>query len=86
MESGGRPIKTLSAIAIIALILALPVTSHQEPEEGELICRVAPDIIKRAHRYHGIDTSVMDSEGRLYFWRDGERCSLFTNDFLAKDE
>ena len=76
-------------ILIIIFILILPVTFFQEPEEGDLICRVAPDIIKRAHEFHGldngVDASVMDSEGRLYFWRDGKRCKLFTNDFLREE-
>ena len=75
-----------AVILVFALILALTVTSHQEPEEAELIARVAPDIIKRAHRYHGIGESIMDSNGRLYFWRDGKRCQLFSNDFLGKGE
>ena len=48
----------------------------------EWVARLAPEIIKRAHKYHGINESVMDSEGRLYFWRDGKRCNLFTEGFL----
>ena len=73
-----------ATILTLLLILALPVASHQEPEEGEMIARVAPEIIKRAHRYHGIQVSVMDSKGRFYFWRDGKRCKLFTEDFLKE--
>ena len=68
-------------LILILFLLALPVTSQPEPEESELICRVAPDIIKRAHKYHGIDTSIM-VDGKLYFWRDGKRCKLFTEGFL----
>lgn len=70
-----------TALLIIAFILALPVASHQEPEEADLIARVAPGIIKRAHKYHGIDESVM-YDGRLCFWREGKRCRLFTEGFL----
>lgn len=72
-------------ILAIALILATPATSQQVQDNGGLIARVAPDIIKKAHRYHGISESIMGSEGRLYFWRDGKKCKLFTNDFLDKE-
>lgn len=70
----------LTAIALI-LIAVSDLSSSDYPD---LIARVAPDIIKLAHRYHGIDASIMDEEGRLYFWRDGKRCKLFTNNFLRE--
>ena len=73
-----------ATILTLLLILALPVTSHQEPEEAELICRVAPDIIKRAHRYHGILYSEQGQDGQWVFVRDGWRCKLFTEDFLKE--
>ena len=75
--------KTISAIIILTFgILARPCISQSIPEAGDLIARVAPDIIKQAHRYHGIDTSIMDSDGRLYFYRGGKKCKLFTEGFL----
>lgn len=69
-------------LAAIALVL-MATGDLSSSDYPELIARVAPDIIKKAHRYHGIDTSIMD-DGRLYFWRDGKKCKLFTNDFLRE--
>ena len=50
----------------------------------EWVARLAPEIIKRAHKYHGILVSYEDSKGH-FFLRDGVRCKLITNDFLRED-
>lgn len=71
---------TITAIALI-LTAASDLSSSAYPD---LICRVAPEIIKRAHKYHGILVSYEDSKGH-FFLRDGVRCKLITNDFLRED-
>jgi len=43
---------------------------------------IAPDIVKRAHMYHGILVSHCDIYGYRYFYRNGKKCRLFTKSFL----
>ena len=51
-----------------------PVVVYTGPRPGP-----APEMIKRAHRYHGILTSQWDPEiGVFVFYRDGKRCRLPT--------
>jgi hypothetical protein len=67
---------------IAAIALALLITTNVAPATPpEWIARLAPEIIKQAHKYHGILVSYEDSKGH-FFVRDAVRCELFTEAFL----
>jgi hypothetical protein len=66
--------------ALVLIFLAASNVDPALPPEGT--ARLAPDIIKRAHRYHGILVSEEDVRGH-FFIRDGVRCRLLSDTFLA---
>ena len=72
--------KTLIAAIVLTLFIASNVDPATPPE---WTARLAPDIIKQAHRYHGILISEQDVRGNCWFYRDGVRCKLLTDAFLA---
>jgi len=43
---------------------------------------IASPKIKAAMKYHGILFAERLADGTLVFWRDGQRCKLFTEGFL----
>jgi len=45
------------------------------------VCGIANDKDIAAQNFHGIGHSIEDETG-LYFYRDGERCRLYTTGFL----
>lgn len=74
----------MNKVLIAAIVLTLLIASSVDPAAPpEGIARLAPEIIKRAHRYHGISISEEDVRGNCYFYRDGVRCKLLTDAFLA---
>ncbi len=84
MVVAGRDHKEAEAMktVITAIALALLITTDVAPATPpEWIARLAPEIIKQAHKYHGILVSHEDSKGH-FFVRDGIRCKLFTEAFL----
>ena len=65
-------------IVAVGLICYKPVeTIKPNPRWG-----VASPIVKAAHKYHGIKHSQFDEFGFGYFYRDSQRCRLFTRAFL----
>lgn len=52
------------------------------PKQTTAICGVAPDIIKAAHRYHGILHAQKVEYHEWEFYREDEWCKLFTDNFL----
>lgn len=71
--------KALIAATVLTLLISASVDPATPPEGT---ARLAPDIIKQAHRYHGILISEEDAKG-YFFVRDGVRCRLLTDAFLA---
>jgi len=71
--------KLLPAIVLVLL----SATTLEPATQPDYIARLAPEIVARAHRFHGILVSYEDSEG-AYFVRDGVRCRLFTEAFLIR--
>lgn len=43
---------------------------------------VASKKVKEAMEYHGIGSAESDSDGTLWFWRDGHKCKLYTQAFM----
>ena len=48
-------------------------------------CGVVSDRVKLAHRYHGILVSIKDESGE-YFYRNGQRCQIYTKAFLKYEK
>jgi len=75
----------ITLILIIAVLIAMPIawfwpTRVVVAGPGA----VAPEIIKRAHQYHGVLYSEADQFGYRFFWRNGQQCRLFSKRFLRK--
>ena len=69
----------IEAIRLISAILWL---WSADPGPGAIAeIGIASEKDKAAHRYHGILVSHEDKTGS-YFYRDGERCQLYTKAFL----
>lgn len=68
-------------ISCALMLLAASGVDPAVPPEGT--ARLAPDIIKQAHRYHGILVSEQDVRGNCWFYRDGVRCRLLSEAFLT---
>ena len=71
--------KKLIIAFVLILLLASTVDTAAPPD---WTARLAPHIIKQAHRYHGILISEEDAKGH-FFVRDGVRCRLLSDAFLA---
>ncbi|MFH1480762.1 MAG: hypothetical protein ABIG67_05815 [Pseudomonadota bacterium] len=73
----------ITLVLIITVLIAMPVAWFW-PSRVVVACPgvVAPEIIKQAHRYHGILYSEADEYGYRYFWRDGRKCRLLSKRFL----
>lgn len=71
-------------LLVLTLIIILLSTFEIEAgiENSEYIARVAPEIIKWAHKYHSINFAKEDKNHHWFFIRDDKHCSLFTKDFL----
>ena len=48
------------------------------------LARVAPEMVKAAHQYHGIRLSIGYPDGSTWFYRKGEWCRLYTKSFLRQ--
>lgn len=73
-------IDTVGAIAFCLMMLF-------EPVPGEVVTKcegagIAPQMVRQAHRYHGILHSEVDEFGYRYFYRKGKKCRLFNKSFL----
>ena len=71
--------KKLITALVLILLLASTVDTATPPD---WTARLAPGIIEAAHRYHGILISEEDAKGH-FFIRDGVRCRLLSDAFLA---
>lgn len=76
VKSGLSLFDTLVALSIgacIAIIIyILLATISPLPSAGE----VASHAIKQRMAYHGTETAFQGHDGKVYFYRDGERCEL----------
>lgn len=72
---------------ILLFIYALLWLYSSDPGPGAIVGPggIATEKVKAAHRYHGILISHEDETGS-YFYRDGQRCQLYTKAFIKRYE
>lgn len=75
-KTGLTPLGSVVALSIGAtigiIIYILLATISPLPSAGE----VASHAIKQRMAYHGTETAFQGHDGKVYFYRDGERCEL----------
>ena len=69
-------------IFFLSLITLTSCTSQEDYKPSWWIAEPAPEIIKDAHKYHGILISEQDEDCEPFFYRNGEKCKLFTENFM----
>ena len=69
---------------ILLFIYALLWLYSSDPGPGAIVGPggIATEKVKAAHRYHGILISHEDPDGSAYFFRNGQRCQLYTKAFI----
>ncbi len=79
----------LTKLTVAAAVIAVAVLAHSiftlisfDPTQTKQAAGyVASKKVKAAMRYHGIGFAEGDADGNLWFWRDGQKCRLFTQAF-----
>ena len=74
----------LSVLAILALGLMAWKSFPDHTAQAVVTPGVSEARTIRAMKYHGIDFCIHDDK-KSYFYRDGQKCSLFTQAFIAKE-
>lgn len=80
--------KSFAMYKIIYIAMMLFMSDPVVPYPSE--AGIATEKVIAAHRYHGLDHHnngvqfSIEDDGKEYFYRNGQRCRLFTDAFLKK--
>ena len=80
----------LTKLTVAAAVIAVAVLTHSifvlisfDPTQTKQVAGyVASKKVKAAMQYHGIGFAESDTNSNLWFWRDGQKCRLYTQAFM----